>query len=108
MPVLTSVMFRFVLIGINVLAVDQSICSTLIPPTPNKSDLINPSSLLCLTLDQPLDRFSRTVTLVFISSVLIILWLVDAPDLSRTPAAIVLISVDPEALPASDNKSDLI
>jgi hypothetical protein len=101
-------MLRFVLIGIVVLAADHSINSTLIPPTPSKSDLMKPSELLCLTLDQPFDKFSNTVTLVFISSVLIILWLVDAPDLKRTPAAIVLISVEPEPLPSSDNKSDLI
>ena len=106
-PVLTSVILRFVLIGTIVLASDQLISSTLIPPTPNSSVNIKPSLLLCRTLDQPFDKFSRTVTLVFISSVLIILWFVDAPDLKRTPAAIVLIVVELDA-PEVDRKSDLI
>jgi len=54
------------------------------PDSESKSDLIYPSAPLDLTFDQPLDSCANTSTLVLDASVLIILDVVDGPDLIFT------------------------
>ena len=70
-----------------------------------KSDLIKPSELLTLTLDQPAGSCSSIVTVVFGLTVLIILVSVDAPALRFTPSVVRNVALEPGEM---DRKSDLM
>jgi len=75
------------------------------PDAERKSDLMNPFVPLCLTLDQS-PCVPVTSTLVFADSVLIILWLVDAPDLKLTALVVFNVPVDPDDEDPDDPDED--
>jgi len=113
MPVRTSTTLKFDPVGIIFLATDQSNSSTELVPAPSRSDLMKPSVPFCLTLDHPFDWFSKTSTLVLACRSLIMLWLVDGPDLKLTPVTVLNVAIaepdeDDEDEPDADNRSDLI
>ena len=86
-------------------------CPDAAPDADIKSDLINPVVPLCLTLDHPSDCCSRTSTLVFAASVLIMLALVDELALKLTEPMVLSVAGAPDEppdAPDSDSKSDLI
>ena len=63
------------------------------PDSESKSDLIYPSVPLCLTFDHPLDSFANTSTLVLAASVLIMLDVVDGPDLMLTDPVVLSVPI---------------
>ena len=73
-----------------------------------KSDLIKPSVPLWLTLDHPFDWLSRSTTLVFLSSVLIMLLLVEGPALRFTPVEVQRLELCDASAPSCERRSDLI
>ena len=75
------------------------------PDCDKRSDLINPSVLLCLTLDHPFACCSSTSTLVPGDSVLTMLLVVDGPDLRFTVPFVLSDDDDVFAAPDDDNKS---
>jgi len=63
------------------------------PDSESKSERMNPSVPLCLTLDQPFAWFSSTSTLVRADRVLMILSLVDAPALKLTEPVVLRVPI---------------
>lgn len=99
-------------LSLTALTVLRVVCWLGAPDADNKSDLMNPSVLLCLTLDQPFDCCSKTSTLVFDANVLIIPEVVEEPALMLTAPVVLNVETAATALgavlPPRVKKSDLM